>query len=250
MKKALLFDLDGTLLPMDTATFVQAYIQSLVPHFEGMIPADALVPMLWHATQTMVKNTDVTYTNAQVFEQEFLNQSQMKKEEVWPVFELYYESSFPKLEEHVQYEQNAEQVILAAKAAGYRVVLATNPVFPQIAVYERLKWAGIDANLFEYITINEETHFCKPNPMYYQAIMEKLKLAPADCIMIGNDMQEDMIASELGMKTFYLSTDHRIDRGTPTYTFDQEGTMLELLVAIQTGSGIFQREQKHVHEMD
>ena len=41
--------------------------------------------------------------------------------------------------------------------------------------------------------------------------MDVAGLDPKRCIMIGNDMQEDIVASRLGMKTI-LVEDFRIDR--------------------------------------
>lgn len=49
--------------------------------------------------------------------------------------------------------------------------------------------------------------YCKPNPAYYTDVCRRLNVAPADCLMIGNDENEDMYAaSSLGMRC-YLVTD-------------------------------------------
>jgi FMN phosphatase YigB (HAD superfamily) len=60
------------------------------------------------------------------------------------------------------------------------------------------------------------------------------------CMMIGNDMQEDMIASSVGMKTFWV-TDQGVNReDKQTYSVDASGTLTELLEAIRDGKGIFE----------
>ena len=69
---------------------------------------------------------------------------------------------------------------------------------------------------------------------------DRVGLKPEECVMIGNDMQEDMVASTLGLSTF-LVTDFRIDRGHPAYSVDQQGSLSDLLRAIRNGEGVFSR---------
>ena len=97
-------------------------------------------------------------------------------------------------------------VIKILKEKGVRVVLATNPVFPAVATLNRIRWAGLNSEDFEYITTYENSSYCKPNPSYYQEILAKIGVEPSQCIMVGNDVGEDMVApSQLGMKTFLLT---------------------------------------------
>ena len=41
--------------------------------------------------------------------------------------------------------------------------------------------------------------------MYYREILEKIGLEASECMMVGNDVKEDMVAKELGMKVFLLT---------------------------------------------
>ncbi|TCW40578.1 HAD family hydrolase [Laceyella sacchari] len=241
MIKACLFDLDGTLLPMDTEAFVNVYLGALAPQVAHVIPPDKLVKMIWHATEEMIKNTDEQLTNEQVFERTFLEVSKVSKEEIWPVFDRFYREEFPKLQTHVGREPLMREVVQAALERGYKVAVATNPVFPKEAIWERMRWAGVDDLPFSLVTVYEEMHFCKPQPCYYLEVADGLGVKPEECVMIGNDMQEDMVASTVGMKTFYLQQ-HRIDRGQPVYPFDMEGTAAELLSAIREGKELFAAE--------
>ena len=65
--RTILFDLDGTLLPIDTDTFIRGYMQALAEYVGHIIPPEQLVKEVWAATGAMVRNTDPTLTNAQVF---------------------------------------------------------------------------------------------------------------------------------------------------------------------------------------
>ena len=42
------------------------------------------------------------------------------------------------------------------------------------------------------------------DPAYYQDLLNKLGLQPEECLMVGNDAQEDMAAQKLGIHVFLL----------------------------------------------
>ena len=86
-------------------------------------------------------------------------------------------------------------------------MLASNPLFPMPAQLNRIRWAGVDPEDFEVITSYEDSVYCKPNPMYYKALAGQLGVSPEECLMIGNDAQEDMAAAEIGMKVFLMTDD-------------------------------------------
>ncbi len=248
--KACLFDLDGTLLPVDTDRFVKTYLKALAPHVAHLIPPDELVPMIWKATMAMIESGEGELTNEQVFEREFLKLAGLKRQEIWPEFDRFYEVGFPKLQQHTGHDPIAREVVQAAVNRGYKVAVATNPVFPKVAIMERMRWAGVADLPFEWVTAYEETHYCKPRPEYYLEVAERIGVKPEECVMIGNDMQEDMVASTVGMKTFFL-LEYRIDRGKPSYRVDQEGSLTDLLEAIRTDAGVFQKEviKKKIEKM-
>ena len=93
------------------------------------------------------------------------------------------------------------------KSKGAKVVLATNPIFPSYAAESRMRWAGLDKDDFEIYTTYENIGYSKPNLKYYIEIINRLGVQADECIMIGNDVDEDMVVEELGMKVFLLSND-------------------------------------------
>lgn len=238
MIKACLFDLDGTLLPMDTKEFIQQYFRALTQYVAHLTPPEKLSAYIWKALEATVQSEDENMTNEQVFQREFLAQSGLKKEEIWPVFERFYKEEFPKLRKYAGFDPTAREVVVAALEQGYQVAVATNPLFPKIAQLERLRWANVDDLSISLVTTYETSYYCKPNPQYYLEVAQKIEVPPNACVMIGNDMQEDMVASTVGMKTFFVKT-CAIDRGQPTYRVDGEGTLKDLLQHIQKQTGIF-----------
>ncbi len=58
--KALLLDLDGTLLDLKINQFIAAYIEALVKKFSGYIKQEDFARHLFGVTRVMVANEDVT----------------------------------------------------------------------------------------------------------------------------------------------------------------------------------------------
>ena len=223
-----LFDLDGTLLPMDQDTFVKDYLgrmaKKLAPH--GYDP-DALVKGIWKGTGAMVKN-DGSRTNEEVFWDVFnivMGRDCRNGEEL---FLDYYRNEFQEVRHACGFNAQAAEAIQEIKALGYRVGLATNPLFPAIATRSRARWAGLDPEDFEIITTYENSRHCKPNPDYYRDVLATLDVKPENCVMVGNDVQEDMVAETLGMKVFLL-TDSLINRTGEDISRYPHGSFGELM---------------------
>ena len=200
-----LFDLDGTLLPMDQDTFVKAYIKGLTVAAE---PA-GYSPMIFSTaimagTAAMVKNNGEK-TNEEVF---WDTLERTYGESVCGdihLFDEFYATDFQKIKNVCGFTPKAAELIQHIKEKGYRVALATNPLFPQVATESRIRWAGLSPDDFELYTSYENSRYCKPNPDYYQEVVKNLGVNPEECLMVGNDAQEDMIAETLGMKVFLLT---------------------------------------------
>lgn len=211
MISTILFDLDGTLLPMDQEKFVKSYIGRMANKLalHGYDP-ELLTAGLWKGTAAMVKNTGEK-TNEEIFWNVFnavLGRDCRDDDEK---FMDYYRNEFQLVAQECGFDPRAAEAITEIKALGYRVALATNPLFPAIATLSRAKWAGLDPEDFDLITTYENSCHCKPNPDYYRDILATLNLDSENCVMVGNDVQEDMVARTLGMKVFLL-TDSLINR--------------------------------------
>jgi HAD superfamily hydrolase (TIGR01549 family) len=122
-------------------------------------------------------------------------------------FENFYINDFPLVKNSCGFDKRANEVIKFLKSKGYRLILATNPIFPRIATEQRIKWAGLDINDFEFVTTYENSSFSKPNLKYYLEILEKNDCKVENCLMVGNDVAEDMIINKLGVDVFLLTRD-------------------------------------------
>ncbi|WP_019121774.1 HAD family hydrolase [Brevibacillus massiliensis] len=240
MKKAttILFDLDGTLLEMWTEPFVKGYLKELGAYVGDRFDTETLLRLIWDATHAVIANKDPDVTNEEVFIERFVSKSGVEKEEIWPVFEAFYREVFPALSHLAFPSPLAKKIVAAAKEQGFCVVVATNPIFPRDAIHSRLAWIDLSPGDFELVTVYEESHFTKPHLDYYREICQKLNVSPDECVMVGNHMQEDMVAGQLGMKTF-LVNNYQEDRGEPVYPVDQRGSLEELYQAISRRTGVF-----------
>ena len=203
--KAVLFDLDGTLLPMDQDLFVKAYFKGLAsklaPH--GYDP-ELLIKGVWAGTEAMIRNNGEK-TNEEVFWDVFAGILGEKVRQDEAYFDEYYRTDFQKVKDVCGYVPQAAKVVDFLKEKGVRVALATNPLFPSIATESRIRWAGLKPEDFEIYTTYEHCSYCKPNLEYYREILKRMELAPEDCLMVGNDVGEDMITRQLGMQVFLLT---------------------------------------------
>ena len=90
-----------------------------------------------------------------------------------------------------------------------------------------MQWADVDSSDFEYITTYENSHYCKPNPQYYTEILQVIGCKAGDCLMVGNDAKEDLIAEEAGLHTFLL-TDCMLNTENKDITGYARGSFAEL----------------------
>ena len=205
--KVILFDLDGTLLPMDQDTFVKTYLggmaKKLAPH--GYDP-EQMVKAVYAGMKAMTTN-DGSCTNETAFWNAFTSILGEEVKNDMPIFDDYYRNEFQDVKNICGFLPEAAQTVRALKEKGFRVVLATTPMFPSIATESRIRWAGLLPEDFEIFTTYENYHFCKPSLNYYREVVEKLGVTPEECLMVGNDVGEDMVTEELGMKVFLMPAD-------------------------------------------
>jgi len=209
--KAILFDLDGTLLPMDQDYFIKQYFKGISTYAApyGIEPG-VLIDATLAGTEAMLINNDGERTNMQAFWDRFFEFIGEERSELIGILDEYYMGGFKLLREFTGENPLAKAMVEAAHANGRKVVLATNPVFPMAAQLERISWLGLSEKDFDLITGYENSSYCKPNPKYFFEICEQIGVAPENCLMIGNDEGDDMRgAMAAGIESF-LVTDHRL----------------------------------------
>ncbi len=203
MIKALLLDLDGTLLDNDIQAFLQVYLQRLAKAMAHVAPPDRFISLLMQGTQAMLDNRDPLRTLAQAFAQAFYPALGVPEIELRPQFEAFYRQQFPGLSGLTRRFDQAPGLVRTALEAGLQVAVATNPLFPRMAIEERIRWAGLSPEGFALITTYEQFHSTKPHLAYYTEALGRLGVAAFEAAMIGNDPLDDLAPARLlGMATF------------------------------------------------
>ena len=233
MITTVLFDLDGTLLPMDQDVFVKDYFGRIAAKVApaGYDPKE-MIDTIWRGTAAMVKN-DGSKTNEEAFWDYALSVYGEKILQDKCLFDEFYETEFDKIKAVCGYDPAAAEIVRNLKEKGFRVALATNPIFPARATQWRIQWAGLRAEDFELYTTYENSTHSKPNPDYYRDVLAQLNVQPEECLMVGNDVSEDMIARKLGMQVFLL-TDCMINKANADISGYPHGGFEELKAFLNT----------------
>lgn len=231
--KAVLFDLDGTLLPMDEELFIKGYFRLLASKAAeiGYNP-DELIAGVMAGLKAMASH-DGSKHNIDVFWQSFAERFGNKVYDDKPYFDQFYAQDFKQISQFCGYNPLAKQAVDYVRSKGLKVVLATNPVFPSIATETRIALAGLTPQQFDHYTTYENSTACKPNLSYYSEILDVLHCRPEECLMIGNNVSEDMVAAELGMKVF-LVTDCLINKKNEDIANYPQGDFKDLLAYLKS----------------
>ncbi len=222
MITTILFDLDGTLLPIDTEEFTEKYFMEISIKLRDYFTPEQVVKNIWDSTKYMISNIDPDKTNEEAFFEDFYERIDHKAEILNPIFNDFYERDFNNIREISTKSKYMIDAVAMLKQKGYDLVVATNPLFPERAILHRIEWAGLNKEDFIFISCLEKMHYCKPRLEFYEEVLEIIQKCPQHCMMVGNDIEEDMIAKKLGMKT-YLIEDHIIGTITEDLIIDYKG---------------------------
>lgn len=202
--KTLLIDLDGTLVRQSFWVQPHFTLKALLRVRKIIGTWAALKYYFVSARAFRAKNPGLS--NAERVRTALANELKQSKESIEASIREIEHAIFPEMQRYFRPVPEAQQFIEWAKSR-YRLILATNPIWTLGPINLRVKWAGIDPGIFEYITHSEVMTACKPNVEYYEQILKRQSLDPKDCIMIGNERTNDGNASKLGIRTFILGYD-------------------------------------------
>jgi FMN phosphatase YigB (HAD superfamily) len=207
--KYLLFDLDGTLLHFDLDEFVAGYLTMIREEFKSYPWHENVAEWILKGTDLMLNNNG-SQKNQAVFLDYFTKKSGLSAEKVWAKFMSFYEQKFDDLQTISQQDEGAIDTIEKARECGYQLILATQPIFPEIAIKKRLAWAGLDHIPFLLITDIKKMSACKPAELYFEELMTYIGAKSSECLMIGNDPVTDMAAVKKDILTFFITDQNHL----------------------------------------
>ncbi|MFW9771939.1 MAG: HAD family hydrolase [Promethearchaeota archaeon] len=224
--KAILFDLDGTLIDVDLKKFIPNYLKLLANSISHLVPPNKVIPKILKVSEEINQN-DGKITNEQIFINKFFPIEGFNQEEIQPLFDNFYETKFSELRQYTIKKPETRALMHKVFKKGYQVVIATTPVLPLTAIQQRLDWADVGDFEYNLITTIENSRANKPNPIYYRQIIDYLGHSAKDCLMVG-DEDKDMAAKNIGCQTFLIyssNTDVNNETPKPNYT----GTLEDLI---------------------
>jgi HAD superfamily hydrolase (TIGR01549 family) len=224
-----LLDLDDTLLgnPMDR--FLPPYFAALHQALAPYAPGKNIPQIVTNSIHAAIAHQNGIISNMDAFMHRFCRELDCQAETLRPVLDEFYEKEYPKLRQYTEYRPEARQIANLLFDAGHQVVIATNPLFPAVAICQRLQWAGLADLPFSLITTMENSHFAKPNPQYYQEILTKVQAVPAQSWMVGDDPDNDIVpAKKLGLQTWWIT-----DLRPKTSALRRQGSLADLLTTLK-----------------
>ena len=208
LPKAILLDLDDTLLGNSMDEFAPSYFEALSRYMTREVPAGQLLEVLMRATYSMETARGGGPTNEETCAGVLYPGLGRERAELEPVFDRFYIEEFPKLRRLTRRRPLARPLVEWAFDAGLQVVIATHPVFPRAAVEERLAWAGVPVTDFSYalVTSYEEMTCGKAHAAYYGEIVRRLGRAPGECLMVGDDWERDILSGSVaGLYVYWIT---------------------------------------------
>lgn len=209
MKITLLLDLDDTLLINKMDTFVPAYLKALAAHLASSVNPEQLIKELLRATQIMLENDRPDRTLKETFDSIFFPALGISQAQLQESIDIFYQTQFPNLSPLTQPMPGAVELITAALERQYDLILATNPLFPRLAILHRMDWAGLAPyrQHFQVIPSYESFHFAKPNPAYFAELLARDGWKEQPAVMIGDDLHNDIYPSrKAGLKTYWVTS--------------------------------------------
>lgn len=212
MIKAVLFDLDDTLLDINLIAFVARYAlgQARILARATRTPLPVASCALTRAYLSIDSQTRRDgLTNAQLFEHTLSRRlgTDVSLPELQDALAFYDEQCVPRMQEGLvsaRPRKGAQAILDAARSLGLTVALATNPCFTPMVDKVRLSWADLDPTQFAHISHLENSSRTKPSAHYYQEFITHLGLTPQECLMVGNDASRDFPRPACGLATAYV----------------------------------------------
>lgn len=208
MIKAVLLDLDNTLLRNPDEDFARAYLGLADRFFEERWNFSEFSHLLLRGIQSVVTPHNPTRTNANILLDLISSATGQSEAEIRAAFSDFYNTAYPALSKCTEISLFAPQLVAALRESNYAVVIATNPIYPAEAVRQRLAWAGLPDNLDSYalVTHADNMHFAKPDPAYYIEAVARVGVEPDEAIMVGDNLQNDMMPARLaGLCTYHIT---------------------------------------------
>lgn len=219
-KKAILFDLDGTLINSapDLALAVNHMLETLECE---MFSEEIIHGWVGNGALILVKRA---LSGSSMIDESLDNRY---AEKALDIFLTFYAQNLCNAT--VSYE-NVSATLHALKERGYRLAIVTNKPFDFVApILEGLKLDG----LFELILGGDSLPTKKPDPAPLLYVCDKLDVTVDECVMVGDSKNDILAANTCGMQsvgvTYGYNYGESISVYEPSMVIDDFADLIGLL---------------------
>lgn len=212
MIKAVLFDLDDTLLRLNLTAFIARYVcgaTRLLASAARTSPAALGIPYVRAFLAMDAQDREDSLTNERLFNQTFLASTGIPLDDpvIADLMTYYEEQIVPGFSGGIVAARpvpGAREAIEAVHDAGLLCALATNPTFSLSCDRARMGWADVGEDDFALVSTYSNSTRCKPSTRYYQEFANQLGVRLEECLMVGNDAVRDIVRDGCGLRTAYV----------------------------------------------
>ena len=226
--RAVLFDLDGTLLQVEMSTFIPRYVSGLAKCFEDLVPPKKFRKIFLNGIRELLLGDANGETNEARLLAALNNDISISLEEFRLRLQHFQVEGVDALADMVVSIPEASTAVEFCRLKGQKLVLATNPVFPMFMIEARRRWSGLGEASFDHVTSFENSCYCKPHQAYFTEVAEAIGVPAEQCLMVGNDSSHDLAAMGVGMTTYLVDT-YLVERPGRRWPSDYRGNHSELL---------------------
>lgn len=202
--RALLLDLDGTLLDLDGDEFLEAYAQVVADWMAPLMPPARFTEALWSAAIPLMVNEHPGVPNRVALWNGLAQALDVPADRLEQTFlDGLAHHDLTSILPGGHPSPGAHRLIAAARKRRLKVAVATMPIYPRIVVDERLRRARLDRVDWDAVA-TYDMHAVKPHPSYWRELADDLATEPDECLVVGDDYFRDMSARRTGMQTFYV----------------------------------------------
>jgi HAD superfamily hydrolase (TIGR01549 family) len=208
MIKAVLLDLDDTLIISQTAAMFPEYLRVLGVSGQEFLPPAQFSQHVYSSYVAALSEYDPAQTLINRFFAKFADSLESNQATLRAFFNQFYTTDYPAIvTQFVTSQPEAVTLVRWLRQQGYKLVVATNPAMPETTVVQRLAAGGLSPTDFDLVTALENMHFGKPQPEYYEEILVRLDIEAGEAIMVGDDWDNDIgPALAAGLSTYWLTS--------------------------------------------
>lgn len=207
MIKLVLLDLDNTLLRNPDMAFARAYLRLIDEHFASVMGIPNVSQHIRHFINIASNDHIRTQSLYSLAVAVLADATGAPTASIQNALADFYATQYPTLAACVQPVAGAAELIAHLRDQNIAVVIATNPIYPETAIRQRMAWGQLpqEKETYALITTAENMHFAKPDPAYYAEIVARVGVEPDEALLVGDSPRNDIIpAHVVGIPAFQI----------------------------------------------